>query len=496
MCNCATICGGLSNVKGMAWMQGSLRLDVKFGTSGLRGLAADLANGPAFAHVHAFCRMLVDERGLAPGTLVAVGRDRRQSSPLIAAQAMAAIRTAGLEALDCGEVPTPALAHHAFSMGSPAVMVTGSHIPADRNGLKFYLPGAEVGKSEELRIAALAEGAPPLPSGIAPGTGYGAKEAVMERWRARHADLLPSGAFAGLSIGIHEHSSVATGFLGELLESLGARIRRFGHSSVFVPVDTEAVEPEVITLYREEARAGIDAIISTDADGDRPLLADETGTPLPGDLIASLAARFVVATFVATPVSSNSALDDTAGIEVIRTRIGSPYVIAAMEAATTTGNGTVVGFEANGGFLLASPVHVGSASLSPLPTRDSTLPILATLWRMREGRISASGLAAAEGFRATASGRLKDYAVERAASLMKRLADDPAFEASFLGRFGKVISCDTTDGRRYRLSGGRIIHFRPSGNAPEMRCYAEASDTAAAALLLADGLACLDGWKG
>jgi phosphomannomutase len=318
----------------------------------------------------------------------------------------------------------------------------------------------------------------------------------MERWRARHADLLPSGAFAGLSIGIHEHSSVATGFLGELLESLGARIRRFGHSSVFVPVDTEAVEPEVITLYREEARAGIDAIISTDADGDRPLLADETGTPLPGDLIASLAARFVVATFVATPVSSNSALDDTAGIEVIRTRIGSPYVIAAMEAATTTGNGTVVGFEANGGFLLASPVHVGSASLSPLPTRDSTLPILATLWRMREGRISASGLAAAEGFRATASGRLKDYAVERAASLMKRLADDPAFEASFLGRFGKVISCDTTDGRRYRLSGGRIIHFRPSGNAPEMRCYAEASDTAAAALLLADGLACLDGWKG
>jgi phosphomannomutase len=471
-------------------------LDVKFGTSGLRGLAVDLAAGPAFAHVHAFCRMLVDERGLAPGTMVAVGRDRRQSSPLIAAQAMATIRTAGLVAMDCGEVPTPALAHHAFSMGSPAVMVTGSHIPADRNGLKFYLPGSEVGKSEELRIAALAEGAPPLPLGIAPATGKDAKEAVMERWRARYAGLLPSEAFSGLSIGIHEHSSVATGFLGELLESLGARIKRFGHSSVFIPVDTEAVEPEVIALYREEARAGLDAIISTDADGDRPLLADETGTPLPGDLIAWLAARFVGATFVATPVSSNSALDDTAGIEVARTRIGSPYVIAAMEAATAAGKRTVVGFEANGGFLLASQVRAGTALLSPLPTRDSTLPILATLWRMREGRIKASGLTAAEGFRVTASGRLKDYAVERAASLINRLAEDTAFEASFLDRFGKVISCDTTDGRRYRLAGGRIIHFRPSGNAPEMRCYAEASDAAAAASLLRDGLDCLDGWNG
>ncbi len=477
-------------------MQGSILLDVKFGTSGLRGLAVDLASGPAFAHFHAFCRMLLDERGLAPGTMVAVGRDRRQSSPLIAAQAMAAIRAAGLVALDCGEVPTPALAHHAFSMGSPAVMVTGSHIPADRNGLKFYLPGSEVGKSEEIRIAALAEGAPPLPLGIAPGAGKDAKEAVMEGWRARYAGLLPSEAFSGLSIGIHEHSSVATGFLGELLESLGARIRRFGHSSVFVPVDTEAVEPEVIALYREEARAGLDAIISTDADGDRPLLADETGTPLPGDLIAWLAARFVGATFVATPVSSNSALGENSDIEVIRTRIGSPYVIAAMEAATAAGKRTVVGFEANGGFLLASPVRAGTALLSPLPTRDSTMPILATLWRMREGRIKASGLTAAEGFRVTASGRLKDYAVERAASLINRLADDTAFEASFLDRFGQVISCDTTDGRRYRLAGGRIIHFRPSGNAPEMRCYAEASDATAAASLLRDGLDCLDGWNG
>jgi phosphomannomutase len=471
-------------------------LDVKFGTSGLRGLATDLAAGPAFAHVYAFCRMLVEERGVAPGTTVLIGRDRRDSSPLLTAHAMAAIRAAGLDVLDCGEVPTPALAHHAFSMGSPAIMVTGSHIPADRNGLKFYLPGAEVGKAEEGRIAALASEAPPLPSHIQP-TGDGeARNAVMDRWRLRHLGLLPADALSGLVVGIHEHSSVATGFLGELLQSLGARIRRFGHSAAFIPVDTEAVEADIIAMYHKEANSGLDAIISTDADGDRPLLADETGTPLPGDLIAWLAAKFVGARVVATPVSSNSALDENHGTEVMRTRIGSPFVIAAMDAAAASGKAPVAGFEANGGFLLASPVRAGSATLAPLPTRDSTLPILAALWRMRETRTKASGLAALEGFRATASGRLKDYAVDRSASLIARLAGDPAFEAEFLRPFGEALACDATDGRRYRLVGGRIIHFRPSGNAPEMRCYAEAGDAEAAASLLSQGLARLEGWAG
>jgi phosphomannomutase len=471
-------------------------LDVKFGTSGLRGLAADLASGPAFSHVHAFCSMLVAERGVAAGTAVLLGRDRRESSPLLTAHAIAAIRAAGLEALDCGEVPTPALAHHAFSIGSPAIMITGSHIPADRNGLKFYLPGSEVGKAEEGRIAALSPAAPPLPPGIEPVIGQGARETVMDRWRARHLGLLPPDALAGLFIGIHEHSSVATGFLGELLQSLGARIRRFGHSAVFIPVDTEAVEPEIIAMYRDEARSGLDAIISTDADGDRPLLADETGTPLPGDLIAWLAAKFVGARVVATPVSSNSALDEAPGAEVLRTRIGSPFVIAAMEAATSSGKAPIVGFEANGGFLLATPVKAGGSSLSPLPTRDSTLPILAALVRMKTTGTRASGLGAQEGFRATASGRLKDYAVERSASLIARLAADPAFETEFLRPLGEAVSCDTTDGRRYRLAGGRIIHFRPSGNAPEMRCYAEAGDPATAASLLSLGLARLEGWAG
>ena len=39
----------------------------------------------------------------------------------------------------------------------------------------------------------------------------------------------------------------------------------------------------------------------------------------------------------------------------------------------------------------------------------------------------------------------------------------------------KVASVDTTDGLRVTLQNNDIIHLRPSGNAPELRCYAESS---------------------
>ncbi len=50
------------------------------------------------------------------------------------------------------------------------------------------------------------------------------------------------------------------------------------------------------------------------------------------------------------------------------------------------------------------------------------------------------------------------------------------------------------DGLRVTLTDGRVIHFRPSGNAPEMRCYVEAADKASAASLLDEGLSLLGRW--
>tara|TARA_B110000908_G_C10080263_1_gene369255 strand:+ start:225 stop:437 length:213 start_codon:yes stop_codon:yes gene_type:complete len=65
---------------------------------------------------------------------------------------MDACRAAGLAVTDCGDLPTPALALAAIGARAAAVMVTGSHVPADRNGLKFYTPDGEITKIDEMAI--------------------------------------------------------------------------------------------------------------------------------------------------------------------------------------------------------------------------------------------------------------------------------------------------------------------------------------------------------
>src|SRR5690606_12405170 len=115
---------------------------LKFGTSGLRGLAVKLQGQAARRYVTAFIRHLQSILGDAPRE-VFLGFDYRPSSPAIAEDCGVSIAAAGLIPVNCGALPTPALALHALAKGGAAIMVTGSHIPADRNGLKFYLPSGE-----------------------------------------------------------------------------------------------------------------------------------------------------------------------------------------------------------------------------------------------------------------------------------------------------------------------------------------------------------------
>src|SRR5918997_5987116 len=128
---------------------------LKFGTSGLRGLVVELNGVPAFAYTRAFAELLKEDgSAAASNNLVLVGRDLRESSPSIAQICCAALQEAGLTPLDCCALPTPALAYHGMRFGIPAIMVTGSHIPEDRNGLKFYRAHGEIDKRDEGSILA------------------------------------------------------------------------------------------------------------------------------------------------------------------------------------------------------------------------------------------------------------------------------------------------------------------------------------------------------
>lgn len=444
----------------------------KFGTSGLRGLVTELTPDLVADHVRAFLR------ACPVGTGLFVGRDLRPSSPMLAEMVAAAALAEGIAVTDCGAVPTPALALAAMGAGAAAVMVTGSHIPADRNGLKFYRPDGEITKADEAAILSnLGRSAGGMTATMVSRADVGAL------WVQRYVAAFGADALSGLKIGVWSHSAVSRDLLLAVVPALGGQVIEVGRSETFIPVDTEAV-PD---WARREvagwvAQHGLDALISTDGDGDRPLLADASGAVVPGDVLGQITAGVVGADHVVTPVSSNSGVDLSGRFSrVIRTKIGSPFVIAAMGAC----GGRVVGYEANGGFLLGFDATLGAGVLTALATRDSLLPLLAPLCLARR----AGGLAAvvaAQPPRFTASDRLENIATGVSATLVAKLSQENAALAGFLAALDEIPSrIDHTDGLRVTCASGRILHLRPSGNAPEFRAYVEAETSQAAFALLA-----------
>lgn len=447
----------------------------KFGTSGLRGLVSELTADLVADYIRAFVA------ACPVGTGLFVGRDLRPSSPALAEAVASAARAEGVAVTDCGNVPTPALALAAMAAGAAAVMVTGSHIPADRNGLKFYLPDGEIAKTDEAAILAnLGRASARRQGGLAVSTTAGPE------WVARYVRGFGAQALNGLRIGVWSHSAVSRDLLIQSVQQMGATAIEIGRSDHFIPVDTEAVAPAAraaIAAWVAENR--LDALISTDGDGDRPLLADATGQVVPGDVLGQITAAVLGAEVVVTPVSSNTGADLSGRFaQVIRTKIGSPFVIAAMAGVA----GRVIGYEANGGFLLGFAAQGPAGPLPPLATRDSLLPIIATLVAARQaGGVVAR--VAQEPARFTAADRLEDTPSEASAALLARLAQDPA---TLLAPLGEVLSAtERTDGLRLLLASGRVLHLRPSGNAPEFRLYVEAETPAAAATLMQRAFALL-----
>lgn len=444
---------------------------VLFGTSGVRGLVSALSPDLCFAYTLAFLQVM----SAKSGSRVAIAMDLRPSSPDIAAACAAAAQYIGLEVDFCGALPTPALAYYAQVQKIPGIMVTGSHIPFDRNGIKFYGMHGEITKVDEAAIINAVVAMPnQLPALTLPEINLVAGQLYIDRY----LNFFPKQCLAGLQLGFYEHSSVARDLLSQLLEALGAEVVSLGRTDIFVPIDTEAVsQVDVEQAKRWSAEIGFDAILSTDGDADRPLIGDEQGRWFRGDIVGTLCAQYLGAQAVATPLSCNTAVELCGAFShVARTRIGSPYVIEAMEQMLSSGLLNVVGFEANGGFLLGSSIDKHGKLLSPLMTRDAVLPILALLAMAKEKGCALSQLLANLPARFTGSDRLQSFPIEMSQQLLQSLsASMEAISALLVTLGAKPIHIDQTDGIRIYLDNGEIVHYRSSGNAPELRCYAEAN---------------------
>ena len=342
--------------------------NVKFGTSGARGLVTDMTDRVCYSYTFAFIQHLESIGDLnQDGTRIGVAGDLRSSTDRIMRAVTAAVQAKGYKPVNCGKVPSPAVACFGLAEKIPVVMVTGSHIPDDRNGIKFNKVAGEILKTDEagfkkqtVEINEDMFGADgmlrpdflPRPTAADPGA-----ERV---YRERFLNFFPGDFLSGKKIGFYQHSAVGRDLLPGILERLGAEVTRLERSDEFIPVDTEAIRPEDVDLARKwREQYGFDSIFSTDGDSDRPLVSDERGNWLRGDVAGILTSEFLGADSVTTPVSCNTALEKC-GIfpDIRRTRIGSPYVIEAMIAAAGEGFHSVTGYEANGGYFTTTTVDL------------------------------------------------------------------------------------------------------------------------------------------
>ncbi len=463
---------------------------VKFGTSGARGLAADMTDWVCYVYTQGFLQYLESQGQLATGnTRVAVAGDLRPSTDRVMQAVAQAVSDRGYRPVNCGKIPSPAIALYGLQQHIPAIMVTGSHIPADRNGIKFNKATGEVLKDDEAGIrrqrvkvdsSLFTEG-----RDLAQPTWTDWPEVTEARdaYVARYLDVFPRDCLDGQHIGVYQHSAVGRDLLVEIIQGLGAEVTPLGRSDTFIPVDTEAIRTEDVALAAQWAEQNrFNAIVSTDGDSDRSLIADETGQWFRGDIAGILCAQFLRADSVSTPVSCNTAVEKYGWFkEVRRTRIGSPYVIASMQAAAQDGARTVVGYEANGGFLTQSEMIVYGQPLAALPTRDAVIVHLGLLLLARQQNKSLSQLKANLPARFTASDRLKNFPTEQSQAILAHFnsSDPQQDQANIDHTFGPLCGpcqhIDTTDGLRITFTNDEIIHLRPSGNAPEFRCYTEAA---------------------
>jgi phosphomannomutase len=465
--------------------------ELKFGTSGLRALVSEMTDLECYINTLGFMEFL--KMSYPKISDVYVSGDLRESTPRIIGAVVQAIRDSGLKDSFLGYIPTPVLALHAFSDSAASVMVTGSHIPSDRNGIKYYKPDQELMKSDEKillesiaevrdRIYTSKEHSFDLSGMYTTSVPYTTSNiGSLDIFTDRLAPALQSKPLSGMKVGVYEQSAVGRDYLVYLLDLAGAEVLRFARADNFISVDTESVSENVRkTLKNFAEKNEVDAIVTTDGDSDRPLVSDETGEPCSGDVLGLLVASELSATKCVYPVSSNDLLDsyfENQAVEISKTKIGSPYVIEAMDDSNA--EDSIAGWEVNGGFLVGENIQFHGKPISPLKTRDAFLPIVIVLSKINKENKSMSKLISSlKPARYTGSGVVDIGSFETMRKILSLVLSEDFKVTQYFTEsngFSEVESIDRTDGIRIRFQNHDVAHVRGSGNAPQLRIYSTAN---------------------
>jgi phosphoglucosamine mutase len=309
-----------------------------FGTDGVRGLAnRDLTAEMAMHLAQAAAIVLGEDsrnRGEKPKAII--GRDPRISGEFLAAAVAAGLASSGVDVFDAGVLPTPATAFLTADMDADfGVMISASHNPAPDNGIKFFARGGhKLDDQIEDKIEALMTSNKLAPIGGAVGhvTRFADAE---DRYIVHLLKALPH-RLHGLKIVLDCAHGAASGVSPQAFVDAGAKVVVIGADPDGHNINLGYGSTHLSALQSAVLEHNADLGIAHDGDADRCLAVDHTGKIVDGDEIMAIMAlslkergQLARNTLVAT-VMSNLGLKlamQSAGIEVIETKVGDRYVL-------------------------------------------------------------------------------------------------------------------------------------------------------------------------
>jgi phosphoglucosamine mutase len=343
-----------------------------FGTDGVRGMAnkdltAELALDLSVAVAHE-----LGGRGAFGGrrATAVVGRDPRASGEFLGSAVMAGFASAGVDVLDAGVLPTPAIAYLTMRLTAEmGAMLSASHNAMPDNGIKYFSTGGNKLADElEDRIAERMGAEWERPIGAAVGRirpfPQGA-EFYMEHLRTAVPERLD-----GLHLVIDGAHGAASHVAPEVFERAGARVDVIGGDPSGLNINDGYGSTHLEPLQRAVLERGADMGVALDGDADRCLAVDADGQVVDGDQIMAVLAvdrqqsgTLTDDTLVATVMSNLGLLQamERRGIAVVQTAVGDRYVLEEMRR-----RGLNLGGEQSGHVIMLDHGTTGDGVLTAL----------------------------------------------------------------------------------------------------------------------------------
>ncbi|WP_428681366.1 phosphoglucosamine mutase [Sphingopyxis sp.] len=342
-----------------------------FGTDGIRGLTNQV---PMTAEVAMRVGMAAGAHFLRGDHKhrVVIGKDTRLSGYMLENALVAGFTSVGMDVVQVGPMPTPAVAMLTRSMRADlGVMISASHNPFFDNGIKLFGPdGYKLSDADEAQIEHLLTVEPKLAD---PNHIGRAKRIEDARGRYIHAvkqSLPESVRLDGLKIVLDCANGAAYNSAPTVFWELGADVVAVGVTPNGININDKCGSTAPGLLQETVVASGADIGIALDGDADRLIVVDEKGAIVDGDQIMALIGaswarqgRLKGGGVVAT-VMSNLGLErflEGEGLRLERTKVGDRYVLERMKSG-----GFNVGGEQSGHMILSDHATTGDGTLAAL----------------------------------------------------------------------------------------------------------------------------------